>query len=87
MMPNDTKKSSKKIGPIVCAAIFIGILSIFLAAFIYPLLDATYGELAAFGILIVYAFLIVAVIIGIIVALRQRLKEIEGGEEEIAKKY
>lgn len=39
------------------------------------------------GILIVYGLLIVAVILGVLAALRQRLKEIESGEEEDAKQY
>ena len=37
--------------------------------------------------LLLYGGLIVAVVFGVIAALRQRLKEIEGGEEEDAKKY
>lgn len=86
-MPNTTRKKSKKVAPIICAAIFVSFLAIFLAAIVYPLLGTAYGEIVAFGILIAYSLLIIAVIIGILTALRQRLKEIEDGEEEIAKKY
>ena len=41
----------------------------------------------AIMILLLYAGCIIAVIVGIVAALNQRLREIEGGEEEEAKKY
>ena len=59
----------------------------FIGVIIFPLFGASYGDAAALGFLIVYILIIVAIIIGILVALHQRLKEIEGGEEEDAKKY
>lgn len=85
-MQNDTKNSKKK-APIICAGIVIGFLGIFLATILFPLIGEAYGELLAVGFLVIYGGLIVAVILGVISALRQRLKEIEGGEEEDAKKY
>lgn len=83
-MRNTTKK---KRTPIICTAVIIGVLGIFLATILFPLLGAACGELIAVGILVVYGLLILAVIVGVLVALRQRLKEIEGGEEEDAKQY
>lgn len=84
-MPNDI--NHKKKAPIICAVVMIVLLAIFLGAIIYPLLGDAHGEIVALGILLVYGLLIFAVIIGILFALRQRLKEIEGGEEDDAKKY
>ncbi len=81
----DTTK--KKIVPVICAAIIIAALGIFLATIIFPLLGEVYGELIVIGILIIYGLGILAVIAGVIIALCQRLKEIESGEEEDAKKY
>lgn len=86
-MQDDTKKRSGKTAAILCAAVVIAILGIYLAAILYPLLGAAWGEGIAVGILIVYGLLIAAVIVGVIVALGQRLREIEGGEEENARKY
>ena len=86
-MQDTTDKKTKKRAPIICAAIIIGVLAIFLATFIYPLLGASYGEVIALGILIIYGLAILAVIAGILLALRQRLNEIEGGEEDEARKY
>ncbi len=85
-MQNDTKKSKKK-APIICAAVVIGLLGIFLATILFPLIGEVYGQLLAVGFLLVYGLAIVAVIFGVLAALRQRLKEIEDGEEEDAKKY
>ncbi len=86
-MQDTTDKKARKRAPIICAAIIIGVLAAFLAIFIYPLLGASYGEVIALGILIIYGLAILAVIAGILLALRQRLKEIEGGEEDEARKY
>ena len=85
-MQNDIKKHKKK-APIICAIIVISLLSIFLATILLPLIGEVYGEMLALGLLLIYGALIIAVILGILFALRQRLKEIEGGEEEDAKKY
>lgn len=87
MMPDTTKKNSKKNAPILCAIIMIALLATFIGIIIFPLLGASYGDVAAIGFLIVYIVIIVAIIIGILIALHQRLKEIEGGEEEDAKQY
>lgn len=85
-MRNDTKNRKKK-APIICAAVIIGLLLIFLATILFPLIGAAYGELLAVGFLLVYGCFIVAVIVGVLVALRQRIREIEGGEEEDARRY
>ena len=86
-MPNDTNLNKKKKAPIICAVVMIGLLGILLGIMIYPLFNESHGELAKIGIIIVYALLIVAIIVGVLIALKQRLKEIESGEEENAKKY
>lgn len=77
----------KKRAAILCAVVVIAILGIYLAAFLYPLLGASFGENMAVGILLAYGLLIAAVILGVLMALRQRLKELNSGEEEDAKKY
>ena len=86
-MPDTTKKKSKKNAPILCAVIAIALLAICIGVIIFPLLGANYGDAAAVGFLLIYIIILVAIIIGILIALRQRLKEIKGGEEEDAKQY
>ena len=81
-MQNDIKKSKKK-APIICAAVVIAFLGIFLATSLFPLI----GEVMAVGFLLIYGGVIIAAIVGVVAALRQRLQEIEGGEEEDAKQY
>ena len=77
----------KKKAAITCAAVILGLLGIFIAMLLLTVFDAENGILIAIGILLIYVFAILAVVVGIILALRQRLKEIESGEEEAAKKY
>lgn len=86
-MQNVTDQRRKKRAPIICAILFIAILAIYLATFIYALIDISYGAVIAVCFVALYGLIILAVIFGILAALRQRLKEIEGGEEEIASKY
>lgn len=86
MHENIDKKRRKK-APIICTVVLISILAAWLAFIVYPLLMMGMGEAMAMCILILYALMIIAVIVGILFALRQRLCEIENGEEEEAKKY
>lgn len=80
-------KQSKKLAPIICAAVVIALLLGYLTALLIPLAMESLGLGAVAGILVIYAVVIVAAIIGVVAALKQRLKEIESGEEEDAKKY
>lgn len=81
------KTTKKKWTAILCAAVVVGLLGLFLAAILFPLIGQAVGEAVAIGFLLVYGLGIVAVIVGVLLALRQRLKEIKGGEEDEAKKY
>lgn len=81
----DTIKQKK--AAILCAVIILGVIGIFLAAMIFTVFEVEFGVLAVAAFILIYGAAILAVIIGIIIALRQRLKEIESGEEEEAKKY
>ena len=87
MMPNDTNLNKKKKAPVICAVLMIGLLGILLGIMIFSMLNEANGELAAIGVIIIYGLLVLATIIGIVIALRQRLREIEGGEEDDAKQY
>lgn len=81
------KTTRKKWTAILCAAVIVGVLGLFLAAILFPLVGQAVGEAVAMGFLLVYGLAVVAVIVGVLTALRQRLKEIRGGEEDAAKKY
>lgn len=82
-----TTDGRKKTAPILWAAVIILLLGMLLAFFLFPLIGEVAGELLAIGILVFYCLIIVGTIVGILLALRQRLKEIESGEEEDAKQY
>ena len=81
----DTTK--KKRASILSAAVIVGLVGIVIATVLVPLVREAYGDGIAIGFLAVYGLILVAVIVGVLEALGQRLKEIEGGEEEDAKKY
>ena len=79
------KNSDRKRGAILSAVVMITVALLFIcAAFaIVPHADV----LLAICFLLLWVAVILAVIIGILVALAQRLKEFKKGEAEEAKKY
>lgn len=80
-------KDTKKRASIRSAVVIIAILAVFVGFILFPLICEMGGMLFAVMVLLLYAGGIVAVIFGILAALKQRLEELEGGEEEEAKKY
>ena len=82
MMRATTKK---KTGARIAALVVVGFLVLLIASLLIAL--AADGEGAAMGIIGIYALVIGAVVVGIVIALRQRIREIDSGEEEDAKKY
>ena len=84
-MPNS--KDNQKRASILSAVVIIAVLAVFVGFILFPLISEMGGLFFAVMILLVYAGGIVAVILGILAALRQRLREIESGEEEEAKQY
>lgn len=86
-MPNNSDRRRKKIAPLLCAGGAILGLSIYLGALLLPLLAEVGGHFLAAAFLVLYALVVLAMIGGVIAALVQRLREIERGEEEDARKY
>ena len=80
-------KENKKRASILSALVIIAILAVFVGFILFPLISEMGGMVFAVMILLLYAGGIIAVICGILAALKQRLDEIEGGEEEEARKY
>lgn len=83
-MQGNTRQRKKR-GAVIAAAAMIAIVLLFVALIVVLL----HGEedLFAHGILWLYVICGVAVISGVLLALRQRFGEIRRGEEEEAKKY
>ena len=84
-MPMEMK--SKKRVAVVAALVAIALMTVYLVAIIIPLVRETLGEGIAVAILAIYGALILVSIVGVTLALKQRLKEIESGEEDEAKRY
>lgn len=81
----DTTK--KKRGAIIAAVVVIAVLSAYLGSFLFAMVAESLEGLAVALIMLVYGGMILAVIFGVVAALNQRLKELDGGEEEDAKQY
>jgi hypothetical protein len=77
----DTKK--KKIGPVIATASMIVLMIIICGIVLW----ANVEEPIPIGLLLVTLAIPVSIVIGVVIALMQRLKEIEGGEEDEAAKY
>ena len=83
MNVSQTDVKKKKLGALLAAAVFLAIM---VAYIIFFLMVSVSGE-TPMPLFIVIMFVGIAVIVGCILALKQRLKEIEGGEEDEASKY
>jgi len=81
------KNSDNKSSSVIWAVVFIIFFLMLLAAILYPVFNEQAADALTGGILLLYGAVILASIIGIIFALRQRLKEIKDGELDEAKKY
>ncbi len=80
-------QNDKKRGAVISAVIIISILAVFVGFILFPLISEMGGMLFAVILLMLYVAGILAVIFGVIAALKERLEEIESGEEEEARKY
>ena len=88
-MQNNTRK---KIAPVVVGilvtAVLLPIVLVILAAMgVIRFADVEAMEWVVLPILGVYVLAVGAIIVGVVVAMCQRLKEIDSGEEDEAKKY
>ena len=81
------RKNTKKLAPIACAAIVIVLLALYIAVILFTLFTESLGDLISIVVVVVATGIILAAIIGVLAALRQRMKEIDKGEEEDAKIY
>ena len=81
------EKKSKKRVAVIAALVVIALMTAYLVAIIIPLVREIMGIGIAMAILVLYGAVILACILGVTLALKQRLKEIESGEEDEAKRY
>ena len=83
-MRKTTDRSKKTVGAVLAAGFFILIVLACLAFLLLPLLPWGTSLWAA---VVLCVLPLAAVLIGVVAVLIQRLREIEGGEEDEAKKY
>ncbi len=83
------KNTKKKIAPVVVAVLVVAYVGPLVAMISYAagLLGAEVGGWGVLPFLLLYAAVGGAVIVGVLAAMTQRLREIDGGEEDEASKY
>lgn len=81
------RKNTKKLAPVLCAAIVVALLALYIAVILFTLFTESLGDMIGILVVVVATGIILAAIIGVLAALRQRMKEIDKGEEEDAKIY
>ena len=88
-MQSNSERRGKRKGSILSAAVvLLWLAGLILAVALTALEAARAGECGAAALLLaLYGVLGGAAVIGVVLALRQRLQEIEGGEEDDAAQY
>ena len=88
-MRSNSERRGKRKGSILSAAvILLWLAGLILAVALTALEAARAGECGAAALLLaLYGVLGGAAVIGVVLALRQRLREIDGGEEDDAAQY
>ena len=88
-MPRSSDRRRKRIGSIIAAVFVLFYVLPLVIGFVFAAVTFIRdGEcFAAILFLLIYGVLGGAVVIGVLLALRQRLKEIKGGEEDDAAQY
>ena len=81
------EQKKKKKGAWICALVVIAGLLLYLGVVLIPVISESLGDGFVLVFIAFYVLLIAVLVIGILIALKLRLKEIEGGEEEDAQKY
>ena len=81
-MRKTTEKEKR--AAILWAALFVLLLAVCLALLFLPALSIPAGRWLA---IVVCAAVIAAMLVGVIIAAMQRVRELDGGEEEDAKRY
>ncbi len=88
-MQSNSERRGKRKGSILSAAVvLLWLAGLILAVALTALEAARAGECGAAALLLaLYGVLGGAAVIGVVLALRQRLREIDGGEEDDAAQY
>jgi len=88
-MPENTERRKKKVAPIVVTVLVILYAAPLIVVAVLGLAGMLELGAGLAPVLVVLLYMVAggAVIGGVLLALRQRLNEIDGGEEEDARKY
>ncbi len=82
----ENPKKARK-GAIICAGVLLALIAAVLLAYVGIVVSEAMAIGGVIVILVIYILLLIAVIVGIVVSLRQRLAELGSEEYEESKKY
>ncbi|MEG0442003.1 MAG: MerR family transcriptional regulator [Oscillospiraceae bacterium] len=81
---SDTR--TKYVGPIIAAAVFVAMMVFFIAFMVWAM-NADPQNAPPWGLFVFIVAIPVVIILGVLLALFQRMKQIRGGEEDAASEY
>lgn len=81
------RKSTKGRGPVIVAGLGTVVVALLFFGSLLWVMQEEEPIPAVIGIMVVYGLLAVAIVVGVLYAMVQRLREIQGGEEDEARKY
>ena len=88
MRSNTKKKLAPIVTALVVAAVALPIVvGVMKAIGLIGFLSRKGVGLAVLAVLVIYGLVAAAIFVGVLAAMRERLREIDGGEEDEAKKY
>ena len=85
-MRNGTEKN-KKLAPILCAVFVAALMLFYIFTVVLSVFEEAMGDVAGWIAIGAFSAILLAIVVGVLLALKQRLREIDSGEEEDAKKY
>ena len=83
----DDLHQSGRLAPVLAAVGVTAVVFVFVGTLLWAFLAAGGADTFVIGIIAIYVLAGVAVVAGVIAAMVQRLREIDKGEEEDAKRY
>lgn len=81
------RKSTKGRGPVIVAGLGTVVVALLFFGSLLWVMQEEEPIPAVIGIMVVYGLLAVAIVVGVLYAMVQSLREIQGGEEDEARKY
>lgn len=81
------QKNIKKRGAIISGVVVLAALGVYICLVLFALVSESYGDAIGTVAVAIAVAILLFICAGVVIALRQRLRELDSGEEEDARKY